>query len=155
MLVPDFKNAVLEVETVPIFVPFVLKETTKRQTIDNAVADDATLKIKALPDDAYVCRGGTCIAARFAKGSCVQLDSQGKLSGVSVNSALSQSVKELTKSIPNKQVGVTTVGKVRKTGGDILPSGTLNNPYHCILCGITPQQAEELFTPTIRNPNLK
>jgi len=82
-------------------------------------------------------------------------DSQGKLSGVSVNSALSQSVKELTKSIPNKQVGVTTVGEVRKTGGDILPSGTLNNQYHCILCGITPQQAEELFTPTIRNPNLK
>jgi len=153
MLVPYFKNSVLEVETVTLFVPFLLKGTTKRQTIDNAVADDAALK--TLPDDAYVCRGGTCTATRFAKGSGVQLDSQGKLSGVSVNSALGQSVKELTKSIPNKQVGVTTVGEVRKTGGDILPSGTLNNPYHCTLCGITPLQAEKLFTPTIINPNLK
>jgi len=153
MLVHDFKNSV--VETVTRFVPLVLKATTKRQTIDNAVADDAALKKNALPDDAYVCRGGTCTATRFAKGSGVQLDSQGKLSGVSVNSALGQSVKELTKSIPNKQVGVTTVGKIRKTGGDIFPSGTLNNPYHCTLCGITPQQAEELFTPTIINPNLK
>ncbi len=67
MLVHDFKNSVLEVETVTLFVSFVLKGTIIRQTIDNAVADDATLK--TLPDDAYVCRGGTCTATRFKPGA--------------------------------------------------------------------------------------
>ncbi len=109
---------------------------------------------KRLPDNAVVCRGGTCTADRFAKGSGVKVDSQGNLSGASVNSAPGKSVQELSQGIPNKQVGVTTVGDVRKAGGNVTPSRTTNNPNHCTLCGISPQKAEQLFTPTIRNPNL-
>jgi RHS repeat-associated protein len=106
-----------------------------------------------LPSDALVCRGGTCTADRFANGSGVTVNEAGELSGVSVNSAPGKTVQELTTTIPNKQVGVTTVGEVRQAGGTVTPKPTTNNPYHCELCGITPKKAEELFTPTIKNPN--
>jgi RHS repeat-associated protein len=108
-----------------------------------------------LPDNALVCRGGTCTADKFANGSGVTIDGSGKMDGVSVNSGAGKSLGELTAGIPNKQVGVTTVGDVRAAGGDVIPSPTPNNPNHCTLCGITPQKAEELMTPTVRNPNAK
>jgi hypothetical protein len=87
------------------------------------------------------------------KASGVTVDAAGKLNGVSVNSAAGRSVQELTATIPNGQVGVTTVGSVRAAGGKVIPRPTPGNPYHCELCGITPQQAEGLFTPTIPNPS--
>ena len=107
-----------------------------------------------LPDDALVCRGGTCTAERFKAGSGVTQDAAGRLEGVSVNSAPGASVAELTQTIPNRQVGVTTVGQVRAAGGDVVPSGRPGNPAHATMSGITPQQAERLFTPTVRNPNV-
>lgn len=107
----------------------------------------------ALSDSALVCRGGTCAANRFANGSGVSIDTAGNLNGVSVNSANGVSLRQLTSGIPNGQVGVTTVGEIRRTGGSVKPSPTANNPYHCIMCGITPNKAESLFTPTIKNPN--
>ncbi len=107
-----------------------------------------------LRDAALVCRGGTCTAARFAGGSGVTIDASGRLSGVSVNSAPGRTVEELTASIPNKQVGVTTVGAIRAVGGDVIPDPRPNSPLHCQLYGITPAQAERLFTPTRRNPHV-
>jgi len=62
-------------------------------------------------------------------------------------------VEDLTVGIPNGQVGVTTVGEIRAAGGDVIPSATAGNPFHCTLCGISPAEAEDLFTPTIPNPN--
>ena len=107
-----------------------------------------------LPGSAFVCRGGACTAERFAGGRGVTLDASGKLQGVSVESAPGLTVRELTQSIPHKQVGVTTVDQIRALGGDVVRSpGT--SPYHCTMCGITPAQAEGLFTPTIRNPWVK
>ena len=100
-----------------------------------------------------VVRGGTNTAERFANGSGVTTRADGTLDGVSVNSASGASVDQLSQGIPNGQVGVTTVGEIRKAGGDVVPSPTRNNPNHCTLCGITPKKAEELFTPTIPNPS--
>lgn len=74
---------------------------------------------------------------------------------VSVSSGAGKTLDELTTGIPNKQVGVTTVESVRRAGGDVIPSPTASNPNHCTLCGITPQKAEELMTPTVRNPNVR
>jgi len=108
-----------------------------------------------LADDALVCRGGTCTADRFASGSGVTLDETRRLQGVSVNSAPGATLSELTTTIPNKQVGVSTVGQVRAAGGDVVPSPTRANPYHCTMCGITPQEGECLFTPTVRDPNAR
>jgi Pretoxin HINT domain len=107
----------------------------------------------SLPDDALVCRGGTCTADRFATGSGVTIDEAGNLQGVSVNSAPGASLEDLTKTIPNKQVGVTTVGDVRAAGGKVVSSPTPSNPTHATMSGITPKKAEELFTPTVPNPN--
>jgi hypothetical protein len=108
---------------------------------------------KGLPDSALVCRGGLCRADRFASGSGVKLDAAGKMSGASVNSAAEKTVTDLSATIPNPKLGVTTVGDVRRAGGDVVPNPTPNNPYHCVMCGITPQQAERLFTPVVPNPN--
>lgn len=110
---------------------------------------------KVLPDSALVCRGGTCTADKFINGRGVTMDANGKLNGVSVNSAPDKTIEQLTVSIHNKQVGVTTVGDIRRAGGDVLPSPSSVNPNHCTLCGITPQEAESLFTPTVRNPNVR
>ena len=109
----------------------------------------------SLADDALVCRGGTCTAERFRAGSGVTVDEAGRLQGVSVNSAPGATLEQLTTTIPNKQVGVTTVGQVRAAGGNVIPSPTAGNPFHCTLCDITAEWAERLFTPTVRNPNVR
>lgn len=71
-----------------------------------------------------------------------------------MNSAPDKTLAELTATIPNKKVGVSTVGAVRIAGGDIMPRPTLDNPFHCELHGVSPEKAEELFTPTVQNPNI-
>lgn len=110
------------------------------------------LAAKGLPDEALVVRGGENTAERFVGGNGVSLDDAGRLHGVSVNSAPGRSLRELTQGIPNKQVGVTTVGDVRKAGGYVRPDLLPDNPFHCLLGGCTPQQFSDLFTPTTRNP---
>jgi hypothetical protein len=114
-----------------------------------------------LPDEAVVVRGGKNLPENFVSGTGVMIDSEGRLQGASVNCVPRLSVKELTvpnrqtghPGIPHKQIGVTTVGAVRACGGDVVPSPGPNNPYHATLGGITPEQASQLFRPTIENPN--
>ena len=107
-----------------------------------------------LSDAALVCRGGACTAEAFATGKGVSIDAAGKLNGVSVTSGAGKSVEELTAALPHPQVGVTTVGQIRRAGGEVVASGTAKNPNHCTMCGVTPKTAEELFTPTRSNPNV-
>jgi hypothetical protein len=119
--------------------------------------------MSVLPDDALVVRGGKNLPENFEQGSGVSIDKNGKLDGVSVNSAAGASLSELTApnaanrypGIIHSQVGVATVGKVRAAGGDVVPSGTKKNPNHATLSGLTPEQASELFQPTIKNPSQK
>ena len=102
--------------------------------------------------DANVLRGGTCLACQFENGSGVIVDSNGLLSGVSVNSAEGLSIKELSTGIPNGKIGTTTMSQIKKLGGKVEPKPTKNNPFHSILSGITAKQAEKLFNPVIKNP---
>jgi RHS repeat-associated protein len=112
------------------------------------------LRPKSLPDDAIVCRGGQCGADAFANGSGVTVGPDGKLDGVSVNSAAGKSLADLTRSIKNGKVGVTTVGEIRKAGGTVTPSPNNNNPDHATLTGLTPEQAEALFRGNLQpNPS--
>ena len=82
-----------------------------------------------LPDETLVVRGGKNLPDNFAQGSGVTVDTGGKIRDVSVNAAPGRSVKDLTApnsqtgypGIPHNQVGVTTVGKVRALGGDVVP----------------------------------
>ena len=120
-------------------------------TWDTTEATSAIQEERSLPNDALVCRGGTCTAERFRQGAGVTLDEAGKLHNVSVNSVPGKTLAELTITIPNKQVGVTTVGEVRAAGGQVLPKPTVRNPDHCVMEGLTPEEAYRLFTPTGRN----
>ena len=115
----------------------------------------------ALPDDALVVRGGRNLPENFANGSGVTVDAGGKVQGVSVNAAPGLSVKELTApnsqsgypGIPHRQVGVTTVGKIRGLGGDVVPAPRKRNPNHATMSGLTPEEASSLFRPTVKNPS--
>jgi hypothetical protein len=116
-----------------------------------------------LPDAAFVVRGGQNLPVNFAQGSGVTVDAGGNIEGVSVNAAPGVSVQELTApnphtgypGIPHNQVGVTTVGAIRAAGGDVIPSPTRTNPYHATLSGLTPEQASQLFRPTVKNSNTR
>lgn len=104
-------------------------------------------------NDQYVVRGGLCTSGSFCNGSGETVDANGNLQGVSVNTFPNASVQQLSTSIPNKQVGVTTTQLVQDLGGTITPAPTPGNPYHAILGSITPAEAQTLFTPTVPNPN--
>jgi hypothetical protein len=114
-----------------------------------------------LPDEAVVVRGGQNLPESFAQGSGVTVGPAGKVQGVSVNAAPGLSVQDLAApnpqtgypGIPHNQAGVTTVGKVRALGGDVVPAPSKKNPNHATLNGLTPEQASSLFRPTIKNPN--
>jgi hypothetical protein len=115
----------------------------------------------SLPDDALVVRGGQNLPESFARGSGVTVDSGGKVEGVSVNAASGLSVRELASpnaqtgypGIPHNQVGVTTVGKIRALGGDVVASPRKKNPNHATLGGLTSEQASGMFRPTAKNPS--
>src|SRR5260370_39693335 len=114
-----------------------------------------------LSDDGLVVRGGQNLRANLAQGSEVTIDIGGGLQAVSVNCAPGLSVQQLTApnaqtgypGIPHHQIGVTTVGAVRAAGGEVLPTPTRTNPHHATLSGVTPEQASNLFRPTVKNPN--
>jgi hypothetical protein len=118
-------------------------------------------RTEALPDDALVVRGGQNLPESFVKGSGVTVGPDQLLEHVSVNSGPGLSVEDLTAAIaatgylgiPNRQVGVTTVGATRKCGGEVVPSPTRTNPNHATLSGVTPDQASQLFRPTLANPS--
>jgi hypothetical protein len=114
-----------------------------------------------LPDEAIVVRGGQNLPENFAHGSGVRMKPTGAVEGVSVNCAPDRTVEELTApnpatgypGIPNRQIGVTTVGKIRAAGGEVTSSPSKTNPHHATLSGLTPEAASNLFRPTVPNPH--
>ena len=104
--------------------------------------------MEEIPDEALVVRGGRNRPADIVRGTGTHPSG---VTGVSVESAVGVSVAELAASIPHGQVGVTTVGEVRKAGGDVIRTAG-RSPYHATLTGLTPEQASHLLTPTIPNP---
>ena len=100
-----------------------------------------------IPDDALVVRGGRNRPEDIRRGTGTHPSG---VTGVSVESAADVSVVELARAIPHGQIGVTTVGEVRKAGDVIRTSG--RNPYHATLTGLTLERASKLLTPTSPNP---
>ena len=60
-------------------------------------------------------------------------------------------VPQLACTVPNGQVGFTTLGQIRALGGNVVYNGSFFNPYHGSLSGLTPAQAQSLFQPTTAN----
>ncbi len=109
--------------------------------------------LPALPDEAFVVRGGVNEPDNFAKGSGVATDAAGMLSQVSVQCAPGKTVRDLSRRLLNGQVGWTTLGQVREAGGEVDPDPTPGNPDHCLLRGLDAATASRLFTPTIPHPH--
>ncbi|MBI3425800.1 MAG: RHS repeat-associated core domain-containing protein, partial [Acidobacteria bacterium] len=107
-----------------------------------------------IPDEALVVRGGLNLPENFINGSKVFVDAANQLHGVSVTSEAGVSVAELSQTVRNGQIGVTTAREIRAAGGAIFPSmRSARNPFHCTVCNLSPQEASKLFTPTRPNPN--
>jgi hypothetical protein len=101
-----------------------------------------------IPDNALVVRGGQNTPEMVRKGLGTHPCG---VTGVSVESAANATVAELAKPLKHGQVGVTTVGKIRAEGGDVVrTSGRSSN--HATLTGLTPEQISGLLTPTVPNP---
>ena len=102
----------------------------------------------------FIVRGGTNFAVQFTNGSGVVTDADGKVWNVSVQSFPDTSIQDLSQRqwIPQNQIGVTTFPQL-PNGAILVPDPTFTNPYHALLGGITAQQAQAIFQPTMPNPN--
>ncbi len=90
-----------------------------------------------LPDDAFVVRGGVPPFSRPLTLYC--RDHPDGYFGFSVQSEASLSVTDLSRALPNKRVGFTTVGEVRKMGYDVVR--TSGDGFHATL--VVPVDWEE------------
>ncbi len=105
-----------------------------------------------LPDSAPVIRGGQSLPENWSGGNGVTLDTNGLMNGASVQSSGYKTAVELAGSVPHPQVGQTTVGAVRKAGGDVIPSPNAKNPDHATLSGLKAEDASMLTRPTNKYP---
>lgn len=101
-----------------------------------------------IPDEAFVIRGGRNRTEDIQRG--IGTHPSGVI-GISVECAVKLSIAELSIAIPHSQIGVTTVEKVRKIGGDVIRTSG-RSPNLATLIGLTPEQTSSLLTPTISNP---
>jgi hypothetical protein len=101
-----------------------------------------------IPDEALVVRGGRNRPEDLIRGMATHPSG---ITGISVESAAGVPLQELSRFIPHKQVGITTVAEVRELGGDVVRTAG-RSPYHATLRGITPTQASLLLTPVQPNP---
>jgi len=107
-----------------------------------------TILLVRIADDAFVVRGEQNRVEDIQRG--IGMHPSGII-GVSVESAEGVSIVELSRAIPHRQIGVTTVGEIREAGGDVIRTSG-RSPYHATLTGLTPEAASNLFIPTILNP---
>jgi hypothetical protein len=101
-----------------------------------------------IPDEAIVMRGGRNRSEDIQRG--IGTHPSG-ITGISVECAEGVTIAELAAAIPHGQLGITTVGEVRREGGDVIYTSG-RSPNHATLTGLTPLQISQLLTPTILNP---
>jgi len=101
-----------------------------------------------ISDDALVVRGGNNRPEDIRRGMGTHPSG---VTGISVECGIHVTIMQLVMLIPHGQIGVTTVGEIRKAGGDVIRTSG-RSPYHATLTGLTPEQASRLLTPTVPNP---
>lgn len=106
--------------------------------------------MEPIPDEALVVRGGRNRPEDIARGTGTHPSG---VTGVSVECAAGVPVAALAEPLPHTRVGITTVGRVRAAGGDVIRT-TGRNPHHATLTGLTPGEASRLLNPTMPNPAL-
>ncbi|TFF38509.1 SpvB/TcaC N-terminal domain-containing protein [Mucilaginibacter psychrotolerans] len=111
-------------------------------------AEEAIITTAKIGDDATVVRGGLNKAKDIERGTGKHPSG---IVGVSVECG-NCSVKELSKDLPHGSVGVTTAGKIREAGGDVVRTSG-RSPNHATVTGLSNEKASELLNPVIKNPN--
>ena len=101
-----------------------------------------------ISDDALVVRGGNNRPEDIRRGMGTHPSG---VTGISVECRIHVTIMQLVMLIPHGQIGVTTVGEIRKAGGDVIRTSG-RSPYHATLTGLTPEQASRLLTPTVPIP---
>ncbi len=113
----------------------------------NAINDEKAFPSR-LPDNAIVVRGGKhdpiIISRSTAQHPC-------GVKGISVVSAAGKSIEELSATVPHSEITTTTVGAVRRSGGDVVPTKG-KSPYHATLLIDDTELPENTST---SNPNAK
>lgn len=104
--------------------------------------------MEKIPDEALVIRGGRNNPDDIRRGTGTHPSG---ITGISVECALGASVEDLAVAIPHRQIGCTTVGKIRQAGGDVIRTSG-RSPNHATLVGLTPEQISDLLTPTVPKP---
>lgn len=104
--------------------------------------------VENIPNEAIVVRGGRNRPEDIQRGTGTHPSG---VTGISVECGVGLSVEELAATIPHGQVGATTVGEVRRLGGDVIRTSG-RSPNHATLTGLTPKEISSLLTPTIPNP---
>ena len=104
--------------------------------------------MERIPNEALVIRSGRNRPEDIKRSTATNPSG---ITGISVECAVGLSVAELAVTIPHRQVGVTTVGEVRSSDGDVIRTSG-RSPNHATLTGLTPEKASLLLTPTIPNP---
>ena len=94
---------------------------------------EATAVEGMLLNDANVVRGGIATELESANGLTAEELSRAR-------------------TVPNGQMGITTVGNVRAAGGQVTPTSGAS-PNHATVSGLSPAKATELLSPAVRNPN--
>ncbi len=117
--------------------------------VNNLVKGAGEVKaVAGFPDNATVVRGGVNSVKTITEKTGTHPSG---VTGVSVECGTC-GVKELSKNLPNPKIGVTTVGQVRKAGGNVIKT-TGRSPNHATLTGLPPEKISELFQPPMWNPN--
>ncbi len=112
------------------------------------------------PQPQYVVRGGLPTAQSF-RNKADEIDPSGRLLNASVQTFPNTPPEVLGSYLRNGQIAVTTLAEILAIpGATVVPdpilspeTGDVINPYHALLSGITPEQAEALFFTGTR-PNI-
>jgi len=126
-------------------------DLVKKMNLDPKVND--WLNKNVLPNKAPVVRGGANTPESIAQGTGTHPSG---IKGFSAESALGASIQDLAKNLPGNygKVGVTTVGDVRRRGGDVTPTKG-RSPTHATVSGLSPEAASKLLNPVVPNPGKK
>jgi hypothetical protein len=115
-----------------------------------------------LPSEAPVVRGGSDIISKSSPGAntpagilkgtaTIPEGTPGAgLTGFSAESAAGATAEALAAPLKNTSYGATTVGAVTQAGGDVVPTPRAYNTNHVTVTGLTPENASELLTPTVK-----
>ena len=101
-----------------------------------------------IPDRALVVRGGRNLLDDIRRGTRTHPSG---VTGVSAECAEGVSVRELAAGLPHGRVGVTAVGAIRVSGGDVIRTSG-RSPNHATVTGLSPAELSRLLTPTIPKP---